>query len=230
MNNEPIIQLDNVSKEYPRGSETVHALRGVSLAIRRNDYVAVVGHSGSGKTTLLNIIGCLDHPTGGSVKVNGQEISRAKESVLTLLRKKTIGFVFQQFFLIPTLTVLQNVALPSLFNGKPLLQRAEELLVHVGLKERLSHFPGELSGGEMQRVAIARSLINSPRVLLADEPTGNLDSKNAGIIMNLFDTLNREGLSIVMVTHNLDLVKHCSRSIHIEDGSIALQTEKSAAS
>lgn len=229
MNNESILQLDNVSKEYSRGSETVHALRGVSLAIRRSDYVAVVGHSGSGKTTLLNILGCLDHPTAGSVKVNGQEIGRAKESVLTLLRKKTIGFVFQQFFLIPTLTVLQNVALPSLFNGKPLLQRAEELLVHVGLKERLSHLPGELSGGEMQRVAIARSLINSPKVLLADEPTGNLDSKNAGVIMNLFDTLNREGLSIVMVTHNLDLVKHCLRSIHIEDGTIALQTEKGAA-
>lgn len=229
-NNTSILELTNVSKEYHRGSETVHALRDVSLDIRHGDYMAVVGHSGSGKTTLLNIAGCLDRPTAGSIKLNGCEIADKKESELTTLRKKTIGFVFQQFFLIPTLTVIQNVTLPSLFNGRPSLQRAEELLVHVGLKERLNHLPGQLSGGEMQRVAIARSLINSPKILLADEPTGNLDSGNAGTIMNLFDTLNREGLSIIMVTHNLDLVRHCSRSIHIEDGAISRQTEIGRAS
>lgn len=225
MNNETIIQLTNVSKEFNRGIETVHALRCVSLAIDHKDYIAVVGHSGSGKTTLLNIAGCLDRPTSGNVRINGTEISKAKDGILTTLRKRTIGFVFQQFFLIPTLTVFQNVTLPSLFNGRVSLERAEELLVNVGLKERMRHLPGQLSGGEMQRVAIARSLINAPSVLLADEPTGNLDSRNAEIIMNLFDTLNNEGLAIVMVTHNLDLMKHCRRSIHIEDGLISHQIQ-----
>lgn len=225
MSNQNIIELKNVSKEYRRGSETVHALRDVSMVIEKGDYVAVVGHSGSGKTTLLNIGGCLDHPTQGNVKVNGVDVSRSSgEAALSKLRKSTIGFVFQQFFLIPTLTVLQNVALPSLFNGKPLVGKAEELLVQVGLQGRLRHLPGQLSGGEMQRVAIARSLVNSPRVLLADEPTGNLDSRNAGVIMELFDRLNSNGIAIVMVTHNLDLVKHCKRSIHIEDGLIAGET------
>lgn len=227
MNKQPVILLEKVTKEYRRGSETVHALRDVNLSINSGDYMAVIGHSGSGKTTMLNIIGCLDHPSRGTVLIDGASIANANESTLTNIRKSTIGFVFQQFFLIPTLTVLQNVALPSLFTGKDSVQKAEELLVHVGLKERLRHTPSQLSGGEMQRVAIARSLINDPKVLLADEPTGNLDSKNSAIIMGLFETLNRQGLTIVMVTHNHDLVKHCSRSIFIDDGMIVKQTENS---
>jgi putative ABC transport system ATP-binding protein len=227
MNKQPVILLEKVTKEYRRGSETVHALRDVTVSINSGDYIAVIGHSGSGKTTMLNIIGCLDHPSSGTVLIDGASIAHADERMLTTLRKSTIGFVFQQFFLIPTLTVLQNVALPSLFTGKDSVQKAEELLVHVGLKERLRHTPSQLSGGEMQRVAIARSLINNPKVLLADEPTGNLDSKNSAIIMELFESLNRQGLTIVMVTHNHDLVKHCSRSIFIDDGTIVKQTEKS---
>lgn len=224
MNNTTVIKLENVTKEYHRGSETVHALRDITLSINKSDYMAVIGHSGSGKTTMLNIIGCLDHPSKGLVSIDGVPIANANEKKLTILRKTTIGFVFQQFFLIPTLTVLQNVALPSLFAGKISVEKAEELLVHVGLKDRLRHTPSQLSGGEMQRVAIARSLINNPKVLLADEPTGNLDSRNAGVIMDLFEQLNNDGLTIVMVTHNHDLVKHCSRSIFIEDGMIARQS------
>lgn len=220
MNNTPVIKLENVSKEYRRGGETVHAVQNVSLSINRGEYVAIIGHSGSGKTTLLNMIGCLDRPTSGTVEVNGRVTSNAREKELTLLRKTAIGFVFQQFFLLPTLTVLQNVSLPALFAGKKVNGRANELLDIVGLKDRLAHLPGQLSGGEMQRVAIARSLINNPPVLLADEPTGNLDSRNAETIMDLLGELNGRGITIVVVTHNHELVKRCSRSIIMEDGKL----------
>lgn len=220
MNENHVIQLENISKNYRRGSETVHALKAVSLAIESGEHVAVVGHSGSGKTTLMNIMGCLDRPSQGRVTVNGCEVQDQSESGLTRLRQASIGFVFQQFFLIPTLNVIENVALPSLFAGHKPNGRARDLLERVGLGNRLHHLPGQLSGGEMQRVAVARSLINSPPILLADEPTGNLDSRNAGMIMELFEQLNRDGVTIVMVTHNSDIVKRCERTVHIEDGEI----------
>ncbi len=220
MNNGHVVQLENVSKNYRRGSETVHAVSDATLAVARGEYVSVVGHSGSGKTTLMNIMGCLDRPTEGRVTINGHEIQNEGEAGLTRLRQTSIGFVFQQFFLIPTLNVLENVSLPSLFAKRKLNGRARELLEMVGLENRLHHLPGQLSGGEMQRVAIARSLINSPPIILADEPTGNLDSRNADMIMSLFQQLNKDGATIVVVTHNPGIVKGCDRMVHIEDGRI----------
>ena len=220
MNNGYVIELEKVSKNYRRGSETVHAVRDVSLAVQPGEYVAVVGHSGSGKTTLMNIMGCLDRPTSGRVAIDGREVQEETESGLTRFRRNAIGFVFQQFFLIPTLNVLENVSLPSLFIRRQSNGRARDLLEMVGLGSRLYHLPAQLSGGEMQRVAIARSLINSPPIVLADEPTGNLDSRNAGIIMDIFKQLNQDGVTIVMVTHNPDIVKRCGRTVQIEDGQI----------
>ncbi|MBN1129664.1 MAG: ABC transporter ATP-binding protein [Chitinispirillaceae bacterium] len=220
MNNQTVIQLTDVTKVFHRGSEEVHAVEHASFSVARGEYVAIVGPSGSGKTTLMNIIGCLDHPTTGMVSVNGIEVRHAGEKQLTRVRQTSIGFIFQQFFLIPTLTVLENVELPSLFAHTRVNGRGRELLERVGLSHRLYHLPSQLSGGEMQRVAIARSLINSPPILLADEPTGNLDSRNTEGIMSLFEKLNDDGITIVVVTHNPDLVKRCSRSVHIEDGII----------
>lgn len=220
MNKEPVIHLENVSKNYRRGPETVHAVRDVSLSVAPGEHVAVIGHSGSGKTTLMNIMGCLDRPSEGRVTVDGHEVQDQSESGLTRLRQTSIGFVFQQFFLIPTLNVIENVTLPSLFAGHKPNGRAGDLLERVGLGNRLHHLPGQLSGGEMQRVAIARSLINSPPILLADEPTGNLDSRNADMIMELFEQLNRDGVTIVMVTHNSHIAKRCGRTVRIEDGAI----------
>jgi len=220
MNSKTVICLENVSKNYRRGPETVQALRQVSLSIEAGEYVAVVGHSGSGKTTLMNIMGCLDRPSDGRVTVDGRQIQNENEAGLTRLRQGAIGFVFQQFFLVPTLNVIENVTLPALFAGHRPNGRGRDLLEKVGLGNRLYHLPGQLSGGEMQRVAIARSLINSPPILLADEPTGNLDSRNADLIMELFQQLNREGVTIVMVTHNVEIVKRCGRTVHIEDGAL----------
>lgn len=220
MNKTTLIELDKVSKCYYRGSETVHALQEVTLSIGQGEYVAIVGHSGSGKTTLLNLAGCLDRPSSGRIVVNGSEVQGATEKQLNALRKSTIGFVFQQFFLIPTLSVLENVQLPALFSGRDAGARALELLALVGLDKRIHHRPGQLSGGEMQRVAIARSLINGPKILLADEPTGNLDTHNAETIVALLERLNGEGMSVVMVTHNLELAKRCQRTVHIEDGMV----------
>ncbi len=214
-----LISLRDVSKRYRRGIEDVHALDGVSLDIHAGDSIAICGPSGSGKTTLLNIAGCMDHPTGGEVLVEGRPLAHGSEPVLTRVRQSLIGFVFQQFFLIPTLTVRENVELPLLFSHrKPDPARTAELLERVGLGHRLRHLPGQLSGGEMQRVAVARSLIQSPRVLLADEPTGNLDSRNAQAVMALFESLNRQGLAIVIVTHNPDLAKRCGKVVTLEDG------------
>jgi len=195
-------------------------VENVSLAIEKGAYVAIAGHSGSGKTTLMNMIGCLDRPTSGKMTIDGISVESAGEKVMTRCRQRKIGFVFQQFFLIPTLTVLENVALPGLFTGEVLEDKAKDILDLVGLSHRLDHQPGQLSGGEMQRVAIARSIINDPPILLADEPTGNLDKKNTENIMNLFDRLNKQGITIVMVTHNMELVKHVNRVFHIEDGRI----------
>lgn len=218
--NKEILSFTDVSKVYRRGAEQVHAVEKASLVINSGDFAAVSGPSGSGKTTMLNMMGCLDYPSSGEVKIDGIVTSRLPEKELVKVRRKAIGFVFQQFFLIPTLTVLENVELPLLFRKQSEKSRAEELLNLVGLGKRMKHLPSQLSGGEMQRVAIARSLINKPSLLLADEPTGNLDSKNAALIMDLFEKLNSNGLTIVVVTHNPDLVKRCRKVIQIEDGKL----------
>ncbi|NCA82994.1 MAG: ABC transporter ATP-binding protein [Opitutae bacterium] len=216
-----MISLENVSKVYRRGIEQVHALDGVTLDISAGDYVAICGPSGSGKTTLLNIAGCMDQPTGGVVRVAGEDIQKAGERRLARVRQSLIGFVFQQFFLIPTLTVRENVELPLLFSHrKPDPDRTAELLRIVGLEHRLRHRPGQLSGGEMQRVAVARSLINQPKVILADEPTGNLDSRNSAAVVELFEAVNRQGIAVVLVTHNPVLAARCAKVVHLEDGKV----------
>jgi putative ABC transport system ATP-binding protein len=216
-----IIELKDVTKIYKRGEEVIHASDGINLSINRGEFLSIVGPSGSGKTTLLNIIGCVDRPTSGRVIINGQEVTKLKEIDLVNIRRKTIGFVFQQFFLIPTLTALENVEIPGLFaNNKQRVRKAEELLNLVGLGKRKNHFPNHLSGGEMQRVAIARALINSPQILLADEPTGNLDSKTAQEIFKLFSELNKDGLTIIVVTHNIELAKMTQRIVLLQDGKI----------
>jgi putative ABC transport system ATP-binding protein len=216
-----LITLENVSKLYRRGSEDVHALDGVTLDIAAGDSIAICGPSGSGKTTLLNIAGCMDHATSGVVRIHGEEVERGGERRLAEIRQSLIGFVFQQFFLIPTLTVEENVELPLLFSHHPANRaRTAELLEIVGLSHRRRHRPGQLSGGEMQRVAVARSLINEPKVILADEPTGNLDSRNSKAVVELFESLNRQGIAIVLVTHNAELAARCRKVVHLEDGKV----------
>lgn len=218
---QPIIELNNVTKFYSRGDEQVHALDGISVTVLKGEFISIVGPSGSGKTTLLNIIGCLDQQTSGTVNINGHTVSKNNERSLVKIRREIIGFVFQQFFLIPTLTALENVQVPALFtNNKNRKERAEELLKLVGLENRKNHLPAHLSGGEMQRVAIARALVNSPSIILADEPTGNLDSKNAEMIFNIFEKLNKDGLTIIVVTHNLDLAKLSHKIISLKDGKM----------
>ncbi len=214
-----MIKTDKLCKHYRRGSETVYALQGASLDIAAGEFVAIVGPSGSGKTTLMNLLGCLDTPTSGSYRLRGQEVAGLKESGLVRLRQENIGFVFQQFFLLPTLTVEENIELPLLFRDKG-QRRTRELLDTVGLSHRRTHLPKELSGGEMQRVAIARALINNPAILLADEPTGNLDSKNSLKVIELFRELNGRGLTTIVVTHNHEIARMAGRTIAITDGQI----------
>lgn len=225
MNN--IVKLENVVKLYRRGAETINALKAINLEIAEGEFVSMVGPSGSGKSTLLHLIGCVDKPTEGNVVIAGRETSNLKEKELARIRNTTIGFVFQQFFLVPTLTALENVLLPALFNrnGKSenRTHRAKELLELVGLVERAHHLPSQLSGGEMQRVAIARALINEPKILLADEPTGNLDSQNAEIIFNIFQKLHQKGLTIAVVTHNVELAEKSQRVLRLKDGKLYAQ-------
>ena len=216
-----IITAENLSKSYKRGSETVYALQEANLAISAGEFISIVGPSGSGKTTLMNMLGCLDTPTSGEYLLNGTQIAGLKEKDLVKVRQENIGFVFQQFFLLPTLTVKENVELPLLFKNKG-SNRSKELLETVGLTHRHTHLPKELSGGEMQRVAIARALINSPKILLADEPTGNLDTKNSEKVISLFRELHRSGLTIIMVTHNPELARIADRIITITDGKIQI--------
>lgn len=216
-----MIQTDKLCKHYRRGSETVHALDRATLSIAAGEFVAIVGPSGSGKTTLMNLLGCLDTPTSGSYRLRGQETAGLKESGLVRLRQEHIGFVFQQFFLLPTLTVEENIELPLLFRDKR-GKRTKELLETVGLSHRRTHLPRELSGGEMQRVAIARALINTPSILLADEPTGNLDSINSLKVIELFRELNSGGLTTIIVTHNHVIAAGAGRTIAISDGRIKL--------
>ena len=216
-----IIDARGICKIYRRGREEVHALCGVDLAIEAGEFVSIVGPSGAGKTALLNILGCLDSSTGGSLKIDGIRITSMKEAELVKIRRRYIGFVFQQFFLIPTLSVAENVGLPLIFSGKPYdTQKIDAILNSVGLSHRAAHLPGELSGGEMQRVAVARALVNGSRILLADEPTGNLDSATAEGIWTLFEDLHRQGLTLVIVTHNTELAKRAVRMITIRDGRV----------
>ncbi len=215
-----IIETKALSKQYQRGSEVVHALNVVNLQVKQGEFISIVGPSGSGKSTLMNLLGCLDTATTGSYRLGGQEIVGMHEKQLAKIRQSKIGFVFQQFLLLPTLTVLENVELPLLFTGKG-GSRAKELLEVVGLSHRERHLPRQLSGGEMQRVAIARALINDPQVLLADEPTGNLDSQNSAKVIKLFNELNDRGLTIIMVTHNNELADVADRVITITDGQIS---------
>lgn len=216
-----------MTKVYQRGAEKVFALNHLSLDITRGEYVGIVGPSGSGKSTLMNILGLLDVPTSGSVSIAGQKIEDMNSGRQNALRRKTIGFVFQQFLLIPTMTALQNVMMPLYFAGCPdAKKKAMELLAKVGLEKRLDHLPSQLSGGEMQRTAIARALANDPSVLLADEPTGNLDSKTADDIYTLFGNINREGTTIIMVTHNRDLAETFPRIISIRDGRLERDYKK----
>jgi len=218
-----IVVVEEAVKHYQRGVEEVRAIDGVDLRISQGDYLAVVGRSGSGKTTLLNLIGCVDTPTSGRVTVHGMETGGLSERALATIRSTTIGFVFQHFFLIPTLTATENVMVPGRFCAKrddDLESRAKKLLDLVGLADRADHLPNELSGGEMQRVALARALINDPAILLADEPTGNLDNRSAEDIADIFGELNEGGLTIVVVTHSTELTGNATRIVHLQDGKI----------
>jgi len=218
-----IVSAAGLTKVYQRGREEVRALHDVSFEIKRGEFVAVVGPSGAGKTTLLNLVGCMDAPTSGTLALFGKPVQNLKEQERTRLRREQIGFVFQHFGLLPTLTVAENIALPAFFAGRDAASRVDELVFKIGLKHRRDHRPSELSGGEMQRAAIARALINQPGLLLADEPTGNLDSATGESILDLFEQLNREGLTIIVVTHNRSLASAAHRQITLGDGALRLQ-------
>ena len=219
-----LITLQNIPKIYHLEEVEVPALRGVSADIARGEFVAIMGHSGSGKSTLLNLLGCLDRPDSGTYVLDGEETSRLGHDTLALIRNRKIGFVFQNFNLLPRTSALENVELPLYYGPKTTSAerrgRAEALLVRLGLKDRMGHHPGQLSGGQQQRVAIARALVNQPPLILADEPTGNLDSRSSEDIMALFQELNREGITIVMVTHEPDIARFAKRAIMMKDGQI----------
>ena len=225
-----IIALQGIQRLYRMGDETIYALRGVDLSIERNEYVALMGPSGSGKSTLMNLIGCLDSPSAGSYWLNGQDVAGLSDNQLAQIRNKEIGFVFQTFNLLPRLSALDNVALPLIYAGVSEAQRREralEVLNQVGLGDRVSHKPNELSGGQRQRVAVARALVNRPSLILADEPTGNLDSKTSIEIMELFATIHALGNTIVLVTHEEDIARHAHRMVRLKDGVVESdQTQK----
>jgi len=224
---EALIKLEELTKHYKVGTETVKALRSVSLSLYKNEYVALMGPSGSGKSTLMNILGCLDSPTSGRYHLNGQDVSKMLDNQLAEIRNKEIGFVFQTFNLLPRSTALDNVALPMIYSGigkTDRNQRAMEVLQQVGLADRVDHKPNELSGGQRQRVAVARAMVNSPSIILADEPTGNLDSKTSIEIMGLFEEIHQAGNTIILVTHEEDIALHAHRIIRLRDGIVESDT------
>ncbi len=218
-----LLELKNIAKKYTIGTEVVNALRLIDLSIFKGEYVALMGPSGSGKSTLMNIIGCLDTPSAGTYLLNGSEVSQMTENELASIRNKEIGFIFQTFNLVPRSNALDNVALPLVYAGiskENRLERAEKALTDVGLKDRMTHKPNELSGGQRQRVAVARALVNNPSIILADEPTGNLDSKTSEEIMSLFEDIHQHGNTIIVVTHEEDIARHAHRIVRLKDGMI----------
>jgi putative ABC transport system ATP-binding protein len=223
MNKEPLISFENLRKTYIMGDTEVKALQSASLNIYKNEYVALMGPSGSGKSTLMNLLGCLDTPSSGIYILNGSNVANMGDTELAVVRNKEIGFVFQTFNLLPRLSALENVALPLVYAGIPKsvrLKKAEEMLTAVGLKDRMDHKPNELSGGQRQRVAVARALVNNPSIILADEPTGNLDSKTSYEIMQLFEEIHKNGNTIILVTHEPDIAAHAHRIVKLKDGFI----------
>lgn len=218
-----VIEIEGVTKLYRMGAETIHALRGVALKIHRNEYLAIMGPSGSGKSTLMNMLGCLDTPTTGHYQFNGRDVAVMNDNDLAEIRNREIGFVFQTFNLLPRSTALNNVELPMIYAGVPRaerLDRARAALEHVGLKDRMHHRPNELSGGQRQRVAIARALVTRPSIILADEPTGNLDSRTGDDILALFEELYAQGNTLIVVTHEEDVARHARRIVRLRDGLI----------
>jgi putative ABC transport system ATP-binding protein len=227
----PLLELRTLSKEYVMGQQTLRALDNVSLGIGRNEYVAITGPSGSGKSTMLNILGCLDRPSSGHYILNGKDVSQLDPDQLAHIRNHEIGFIFQSFNLLTRATALDNVIQPLIYRGmKPAVRRkaAIEALAHVGLGDRMDHLPNQLSGGQRQRVAVARALVTQPSILLADEPTGNLDSKTTIEIMKLFDELHAQNQTIIIVTHEAEIADHCQRIIRMEDGRVASDWRKEA--
>jgi len=218
-----MIHLESITKSFVLGKESVHVLNGISLEIRQGEFVAIMGPSGSGKSTLMNIIGCLDKPTNGEYYLGGENVSHYNDKELARVRNQSIGFVFQQFHLLPRLSALKNVELPMIYAGiakKERQERAEEALVKVGLADRMDHLPNALSGGQKQRVAIARSIVNKPKLILADEPTGALDTKTSMDIMEQFRELNVEGVTVIVVTHEPEVAEYANRTIMVRDGEI----------
>ncbi|RZN83127.1 MAG: ABC transporter ATP-binding protein [Winogradskyella sp.] len=222
-----VIEIRNIIRDFKLGQETVHVLKGIDLDIRRGEYVAIMGPSGSGKSTLMNLLGCLDTPTSGSYLLSGNDVSEMTDDELAEIRNTEIGFVFQTFNLLPRTTALDNVALPMIYAGaskKERVNRASEVLTDVGLDDRMDHKPNQLSGGQRQRVAVGRALVNRPSIILADEPTGNLDSKTGEEIMALFDEIHSKGNTVIMVTHEEDIAAHAKRVIRLRDGIIESDT------
>ena len=222
-----VIEIRNIIRDFKLGQEIVHVLKGIDLDIKRGEYVAIMGPSGSGKSTLMNLLGCLDTPTAGSYNLNGNDVSQMSDDELADIRNTEIGFVFQTFNLLPRTTALDNVALPMVYAGfskKDRIARATEVLTDVGLADRMDHKPNQLSGGQRQRVAVGRALVNKPSIILADEPTGNLDSKTGIEIMKLFGDIHAAGNTVIMVTHEEDIAAHAKRVIRLRDGVIESDT------
>ncbi|MCG9793319.1 ABC transporter ATP-binding protein [Flavobacterium algicola] len=226
----PLIQITNIKRNFALGEETVYVLKGIDLEINKGEYVALMGPSGSGKSTLMNLLGCLDTPTSGNYVLNGKDVSKMRDDELASIRNKEIGFVFQTFNLLPRMDAIDNVALPMIYAGfikSERKARAQEVLTQVGLADRMDHQPNQLSGGQRQRVAIARALVNKPSIILADEPTGNLDSKTSVEIMALFDEIHANGNTVILVTHEEDIAEHANRIIRLRDGLVESDTRKS---